>query len=105
MDWSAWDWTTWYWVGWLLIGFLPIELYAAWSKEKGDTLSENIWDWFAIVARGKKHGRLRRFILLGFISVLASHFIFATPATWVVIFGAGIGWAIWYSLKHDRRER
>ena len=62
-------------VGWLLwlAMFLAIEGAAIFNKEKGDTLSEHVWKWFAI--RNKPSGyRLRRFVFLAFWAWLSIHF-------------------------------
>jgi hypothetical protein len=90
------------WLVWLLIIFLPYELYAAFTKKKGDTLSENTWDWFAIKNRGAKFRNARRFILLGFWVSLGSHFVFATTVLPVILFGIGMGWSIWYYYRREK---
>lgn len=65
------------WLGWLAI-FLMLEGYALASPKTGDTLSEHVWEWFAIgnerrpITAGV---RLRRFALLAFMAWLSLHFI------------------------------
>lgn len=90
-----------YWIIWLVVIFLPYEVYAALSKTPGDTLSENVWDWFAVKHTQAKYGKLRRFVLWGFITALASHFIYATTVIPVIVFGVGIAWAIYYHYAHE----
>lgn len=90
-----------YWIVWLAVIFLPYELYAAFSKKKGDTLSENVWDWFAVKNTEAKHGKLRRFILWAFLASLLSHFIYATTVLPVIGFGIGVGWSIYYHYAHE----
>lgn len=77
------------WLLWLAM-FLAIELPAALNKEKGDTLSEHTWKWFAI--RGKpEQWQLRRVILGTFLFALGAHFMFATTVIPVIIGGVGMG--------------
>jgi len=94
-----------YWVVWLLVIFLPYELYGAFSKKDGDTLSENVWDWFAVKNKNAKYGRLRRLILFGFWVGLGSHFVFATSVLPVIIGGIGMAWSIgYYYLKEKKHD-
>jgi hypothetical protein len=90
-----------YWIIWLGFLFLPYEIYAAFSKKPGDTLSENVWDWFAIKNRGAKYGRLRRLILFGFWIGLGSHFIYGTTVLPVIVGGIGMAWSIWFHYKNE----
>lgn len=78
-----------YWIAWLLLIFLPYELYAALSPKDGDTLSENIWDWFAIKNKAAKHGRIRRFALIGMLVTLSFHFVYQTSVVWFILFSIG----------------
>lgn len=34
----------WFWLAWI-VSFLAAEGFAIFSKQKGDTLSEHVWDW------------------------------------------------------------
>lgn len=40
------EWTL-LWLGWIALFFL-IEMPAVFNKERGDTLSEHLWKWFAV---------------------------------------------------------
>lgn len=91
-----------YWLMVIFLFFLPYEVYAAFSKKKGDTLSENVWDWFAIKRPWMKYGRLRRFILWAFLTGLVSHFIYATTVVPVIVFGVGVAWSIFYHYKYEK---
>jgi len=91
-----------YWMFWLALIFLPYELYAAFSKKKGDTLSENVWDWFAIKKTDAKYGSLRRLTLMAFLVSLSSHFVYTTSVFWVILFGVGVAGSIVY---HYAREK
>jgi hypothetical protein len=37
-----------YWIAWALLGFGIPEVIALVRKDRGDTLSENVWKWFGI---------------------------------------------------------
>ena len=65
-------WTT-AWLGWLLM-FAVIEGAALFNKQQGDTLSEHIWEWFAVKDKPKGY-RIRRFALAGFLFWLVIHFL------------------------------
>lgn len=39
----------WYWIAWVVVAFLPLELYAVFNKDPGDTFSENWWALFGIL--------------------------------------------------------
>lgn len=93
-----------YWLIWLVVIFLPFELWAAFSKKKGDTFSENVWDWFAIRRLDAPLGFLRRFFLAAFLTGLGSHFLFATSVVPVIVFGVGVGWSIYYHYTHEVRR-
>ena len=61
------------WLIWLAM-FGAIEAAAIFHKDPGKTLSEHVWAWFAI--RGKPRGyKMRRFVLLGFLAWLVTHFL------------------------------
>jgi hypothetical protein len=70
------------WVAWIAL-FAILEGYALASPKTGDTLSEHVWEWFAITKKGRPHGageisgnvRLRRFVLLAFMAWLSVHFL------------------------------
>jgi hypothetical protein len=94
--------TFWWVVVWLLIGFLPFEVYAALSKKKGDTFSENVWDWFGI-KKSKPYGPLRRLVLAGFMTSLSAHFIFGTGPTALIVFAVPVAGIIVYSLAKERK--
>lgn len=63
-------------IAWLLWGvyFLAVEIPALLNDRKGDTLSEHIWNWFAIRRKGRAY-RLRRFVLGAFMLWLSIHFM------------------------------
>lgn len=67
---------TWLWLGWLLI-FAVVEGVALANKKQDDTLSEHVWRWFGVLRKGQPDGwtRLRRFVLLSFMTWLLAHFI------------------------------
>lgn len=93
----------WYWVIWLGVGFLAFELYAHFfTPEKKDTLSQWVWDVFAVARPNRRFGRLRRGILLGLVLTLSAHFIYMTPVGLVVVFMVGTAWSIYYTLRHER---
>jgi hypothetical protein len=94
----------WWWLIWIAAVFLPYELYAAFSKKKGDTLSENVWAWFAINQPDARYGRLRRLVLIGFWCALGSHFVYGTPVTFVVIFGVGMAASVWFHYRKERKR-
>ena len=61
------------WCGWL-VAFFVIELPALFNDRKDDTLSEHVWNWFAISRKGRAW-RIRRVILGGFMLWLSVHFM------------------------------
>jgi hypothetical protein len=65
-----------YTLGWLLwiAAFLGLEGKALVNKRPGDTLSEHVWRWSSVKAKGGAW-RLRRFGLLAFLAWLAAHFL------------------------------
>lgn len=65
-----------YTIGWIVwfIMFFAIELPAILNKQKGDTLSEHIWMWFAIKDK-PKGWRIRRFSLLSVLIWFVAHII------------------------------
>lgn len=63
---------SWLWIGWLAL-FGLIEGKALANKQRGDTLSEHVWRWFAV--SGGKYGRLRRFGLVVLMVWLLVHFV------------------------------
>jgi hypothetical protein len=93
-----------YWLAWLLLLFLPYEVYGAFSEKKGDTLSENVWDWFAVKNKQAKYGRARRFILLGFLVTLSFHFVYATSPAWMILFAVGMAASIAYHYAAERKH-
>ncbi len=64
------------WLIWLAF-FALVEGIALANKKQGDTLSEHVWRWFAVLRKGQPDGwtRFRRFALLSFVTWLAAHFI------------------------------
>ncbi|WP_330478689.1 hypothetical protein OG301_26790 [Streptomyces platensis] len=65
------------WVVWLA-AFGVIEGLALARKRPGDTLSEHVWQWFAINQRDQMPSgltRLRRFALLAGVTWLGVHFV------------------------------
>lgn len=61
------------WVGWLVM-FGVIEGAALLDKRKNDTLSEHVWDWFAIKDK-PKGWKVRRGGLYVFLAWLVAHFV------------------------------
>ena len=39
----GWNWASWFWVAWIALGFFPLELWALFSGNDQDTLSDNVW--------------------------------------------------------------
>lgn len=61
------------WIIWLAM-FAAIEGAALVRKERGDSLSEHIWSWFAI--RNKPKGwQARRAVLVMFLAWLVTHLL------------------------------
>ena len=93
----------WYWGIGLGAAFVVYELYAHFfTPEKKDTLSEWVWDVFAVARPNRRFGRPRRGILLGLIFTLSAHFIYATPVGLVVVFVFGAAWSVYYTLRYER---
>jgi hypothetical protein len=68
------------WAGWLAL-FLAMELGAAASHEKGDTLSERVWAWLGI--RPRRPLRLwRAASVVLFLAELAAHFATGGEQWW-----------------------
>ena len=67
------DWWTIGWLAWLA-AFAAIEGPAVFNKTPGDTLSEHVWQWFAIKTKPKGY-KQRRLALLLFLAWLATHFL------------------------------
>ena len=61
------------WIGWFVY-FFAVEVPALLNDRKGDTLSEHIWNWFAIRRKGRAW-RARRFVLGAFLLWLSIHFM------------------------------
>lgn len=40
---SGWNWASLYWLIWMGIGFLPLEMWALFSGNPQDTLSDQVW--------------------------------------------------------------
>ncbi len=73
------------WLLWIC-AFLGIEIPAALNKTTGDTLSENMWNWFSVGQR-KRWWKIR-LVVLGVFWVLGvgvAHFMFRASALWTVI--------------------
>lgn len=68
---------TWLWLGWLAV-FAVIEGVALLNARNGDTLSENVRDWFGTKAGTRITGwvRVRRFALVALMAWLSLHFLF-----------------------------
>ncbi|MFG3715781.1 hypothetical protein [Micromonospora sp. NPDC047730] len=64
------------WLLWFLY-FALVELRALFNSRTGDTLSEHVWQWFAVGGGRPVDGwaRLRRTVLLGFMAWLTLHFV------------------------------
>ena len=67
---------TWLWIAWLL-AFAALEGWALLNHTAGDTLSEHVWQWFAVGKRGTITAgvRVRRVLLVCFCAWLAVHFL------------------------------
>lgn len=92
------------WAGWLVL-FLVYEIAAAIAKPKGDTLSENVWDWFGVRSKRRWSGA-RRAVLALFMGVLSCHFVFGEPGgLGVILAGAPVGVVIAYALAFERGRR
>lgn len=89
-----------YWLFWLG-AFLVYEVWAALNKKPGDTLSESVWQWFAIRNPGAKWGTLRRAILAGFLAALTGHLVYDAPVTFIIVLGVGMAWSIWFHYKYE----
>lgn len=63
-------------IAWLLwiAAFLVIEGKALFNKTWDDTLSEHVWKWFSISAKGR-WWQLRRFALVAGLGWLCLHFL------------------------------
>jgi len=74
---SSWGWSV-LWLIWIA-QFFAIEIPALVNKDRGDTLSEHVWKWFAIsgdAGKSKSGGyRARRFTLIAFLAWLVAHFV------------------------------
>lgn len=91
------------WLGWLAL-FLLYEIYAAKAEPKGDTLSENVWDWFGVKTY-KPYSGLRRGILGAFMGVLSCHFVFGEPGgLGVILSGLPVGAVIAYALIFEGKK-
>ena len=89
------------WLGWLVL-FLLYEVYASKAAPKGDTLSENVWDWFGVRSY-RPWAPVRRALLFAFMVTLTLHFVFAWPGgLGVVLAGLPVGAVIGYSLIFER---
>jgi hypothetical protein len=68
------------WLLWIA-AFAVIEGIALRNRRPGDTLSEHVWEWFAIGRPGKPRPpltgsvQIRRFALLAFMAWLSVHFL------------------------------
>jgi len=81
--------------------FLVPELVAATDSKPGGTMSEWIWDVFAIRLPLPRFAKLRHFILGGMLWSLAVHFLFAWSVVPVIVFGVGVLWCIYYHHKYE----
>jgi hypothetical protein len=90
------------WIGWLVL-FLVYELYAAKSRQSGDTFSENTWDWFG-VRRPKPWGLARRAVLAAFLLSLTGHLVMGWTVVPVCVLGAGVGVVIVRAVGWERKE-
>jgi hypothetical protein len=94
-----------YWAVLVGVLFLVPELIAALDKKPGGTLSEFVWEVFAIDLRIRRYQHLRRFILGAFLAALVFHFLVRSSVVPVIIFGAGIAWCGYYWFRHERGVR
>jgi len=62
------------WAVWLA-AFAVIEGKALRDNRKNDTLSEHVWQWFAVKDRAAPYGQLRRATLAMGMAWLAGHFL------------------------------
>ncbi|MBT8200506.1 MAG: hypothetical protein KJO36_08305 [Acidimicrobiia bacterium] len=61
------------WLAWIGF-FFAIEVPAILDRRPGGTLSEHVWDWFAIKSKPTGY-RSRRFVLVAFLAWLVGHFL------------------------------
>jgi hypothetical protein len=90
---------------WVGVGvlFLLYEVYAAVTRTKGGTLSENVWDAFG-VKTPRPYSPARRAVLAAFLCTLTAHLVFGEPGgLWIVITGAPVSLVIAYSVMFDAR--
>jgi hypothetical protein len=78
MQWFFHNKMQWYWAAWIMIGFLVPELYAVFTKNYKNTLSDTTWTWFDVVP-GQTFWQfsLLHFLLLGALTLLELHLGFA----------------------------
>lgn len=62
------------WGAWIA-AFAVIEAKALRDNRQNDTLSEHVWQWFAIRDKHAPYGQLRRAILAMGMAWLAGHFL------------------------------
>lgn len=95
------------WLVWLLL-FLIVEVPAAVSGTKLDTLSENVWKWFGVQPgtfqgrRGRRIAIVRRIILGVFMLTLSGHFVFGWPGgLGIILAGVPVALVILYSVVRE----
>ncbi len=70
------------WIVWLGV-FVPLEAYGLWTNRRGDTLSENVWNWFHVMdKRPTVLTWILRAVLLIFLGWLAGHLVFGWWTIW-----------------------
>lgn len=63
----------WLWIGWI-VAFVVIEGLALKDRDRGDTLSEHVWEWFSVKKPGP-WAKARRTLLAAFMLWLSVHFL------------------------------
>ena len=86
-----------------LAAFLIVELFAAFSEKRGDTLSENVWHWFGVRGNDRPASLVRRCAMFAFMVSLGAHFVFGTTVGPVIGFGAVVGAVIIFSTVKERK--
>lgn len=95
------------WLVWLVV-FLLIEVPAAVSHTKLDTLSENVWKWFGVktgkdyIWPPRRRAIMRRVLLAAFMLTLTSHFVFGWPGgLGVIVTGIPVAVVIAYAVVKE----
>lgn len=85
---------------WGALFFVP-EIIHAIDNKPGGTMSEWIWDVFAVRIPNPEWAFLRRFILGGMLWALMFHFLFNMSSVPVILFGAGCAWCVYFHMRYE----